>query len=65
MLAKKEHDLVAAIRRSAHPLTGEPADFDPLLSAIGDSRLVLIGEAIAWDSRVLSCARADYEAVDC
>ncbi len=45
MLAKKEHDLVAAIRRSAHPLTGEPADFDPLMSAIGDSRLVLIGEA--------------------
>ncbi|HET8923570.1 MAG TPA: hypothetical protein VFN26_11310 [Candidatus Acidoferrum sp.] len=45
MLAKHEHDLVSAIRRSAHPLTGEATDFDPLLKAIGDSRFVLIGEA--------------------
>ena len=45
MLAKHEHDLVSAIRRSAHPLTGETTDFDPLLKAIGDSRFVLIGEA--------------------
>src|SRR6516164_6680236 len=45
MLAKQEHNLVHAIRRSSHPLTGEPTDFDPLLKAIGDSRFVLIGEA--------------------
>ena len=45
MLGKQEHALVSAIRRSAHPLTGETTDFDPLLKAIGDSRFVLIGEA--------------------
>ncbi len=45
MLYKQEHHQLAAIRRSAHPLTGEATDFDPLLRAIGDSRFVLIGEA--------------------
>ena len=45
MLGKEDHDLARAIRRSAHPLTGENTDFDPLLKAIGDSRFVLIGEA--------------------
>jgi erythromycin esterase-like protein len=45
MLGKEEHALVSAIRRSAHPLTGETTDFDPLLKVIGDSRFVLIGEA--------------------
>jgi len=45
MLAKEEHGLVSAIRRSAHPLTGATTDFDPLLKAIGGSRFVLIGEA--------------------
>ena len=45
MLPKYDHDLVSAIRRSAHLLTGEVTDFDPLLRAIGDSRFVLIGEA--------------------
>jgi erythromycin esterase-like protein len=44
-LAKHEHDLVSAIRRSAHPLTGENTDFGPLLKIVGGSRLVLIGEA--------------------
>jgi erythromycin esterase-like protein len=44
-LAKHEHDLVSAIRRSAHPLTGETTDFEPLLRTVGDSRFVLIGEA--------------------
>jgi erythromycin esterase-like protein len=34
-----------AIRQSAHRLTGEPADFDPLLKRVGDARFVLIGEA--------------------
>jgi len=45
MLGKEEHALASAIRRSAHPLTGETTDFDPLLKTIGDSRFVLIGEA--------------------
>jgi erythromycin esterase-like protein len=34
-----------AIREKALPLTGSPRDFDPLLEAVGDARLVLIGEA--------------------
>src|ERR1017187_9229231 len=45
MIAKHKHDLINAIRNSAHPLTGESTDFDPLLKMIGDSRFVLIGEA--------------------
>ena len=45
MLTEHEHDLVSAIRRSAHPLTGQNTDFDPLLRIVGDSRFVLIGEA--------------------
>lgn len=45
MLSKHDHELVHAIRELAHPLVGESADFDPLLKAVGDSRLVLIGEA--------------------
>jgi erythromycin esterase-like protein len=40
------HDSVkATLERSAHPLTGGPRDFDPLLDMIGDARLVLLGEA--------------------
>jgi erythromycin esterase-like protein len=45
MFDKQEHVLINAIRRSAHPLSGDRADFDPLLKVIGDSRFVLIGEA--------------------
>jgi len=37
--------LVAAIRKSAHPLTGDRTDFAPLLRLIGESRFVLLGEA--------------------
>jgi erythromycin esterase-like protein len=33
------------IREAAHPLTGSQTDYDPLLEFIGDSRLVLLGEA--------------------
>lgn len=29
----------------ASPLTGTPADYDPLLEAIGDARFILLGEA--------------------
>jgi len=45
MAITHKQDLISAIRQSAHPLTGESSDFDPLLEMIGDSRFVLIGEA--------------------
>jgi hypothetical protein len=44
MVARHERDLINAIRQSAHPLTGESTNFDPLLKMIGDSRFVLLGE---------------------
>jgi erythromycin esterase-like protein len=34
-----------AISQAAHPLTGDPADYDMLLEQIGDAQFVLIGEA--------------------
>ena len=34
-----------AVRDSAHPIHFSPADYDPLIAAIGDSRFVLLGEA--------------------
>ena len=40
-----EREVLDAIRREAHPLTGGPRDYDPLLSLIGDARIVLLGEA--------------------
>lgn len=37
---------VSQIARTAHPLSFiDPAEYDPLLAAIGDARVVLIGEA--------------------
>ena len=45
MRADNDYNVLKAIRQSAHRLTGESADFDPLLKMIGDSRVVLIGEA--------------------
>src|SRR5208283_3509686 len=33
------------VRNAAHPLTGSPADYDPLLDLIGDARFVFLGEA--------------------
>jgi erythromycin esterase-like protein len=33
------------VRDSAHALTGAPADFDPLMTIVGDAHTVLIGEA--------------------
>ena len=45
MLAKHENEMIRAIRRSAHHLTGNTGDFDTLIKAVGDSRFVLIGEA--------------------
>jgi len=45
MVPQHEHGLIDAIRQAAHTLTGETADFDPLLKLVGDSRFVLLGEA--------------------
>lgn len=41
----KNTKLIDAVRDRAHPLTGNPQDYDPLMDLIGDSRFVLIGEA--------------------
>jgi erythromycin esterase-like protein len=40
-----DDEILKAVRHSAHHLTGDDTDFDPLLRSIGDSRFVLIGEA--------------------
>ena len=37
--------LAEVVRECAHPLTGSPQDYDPLMDLIGDARFVLIGEA--------------------
>lgn len=37
--------LAAAIRDSAHQMTGGPSDYDPRLERVGDAGLVLLGEA--------------------
>ena len=36
---------VATVRSAAHPITGAATDYDPLLTLIGDARVVLLGEA--------------------
>lgn len=38
-------NLVEEVGKSAYPLTGLPAEYDPLMNLIGDARIVLIGEA--------------------
>ena len=38
-------DLTHLLHAGAHPLTGGPHDFDPLLRTVGNARLVLLGEA--------------------
>jgi erythromycin esterase-like protein len=40
-----ERDVLAALRREAHPLTGDERDYDALLALIGDAPIVLLGEA--------------------
>ncbi len=35
----------ALVRKFAHPLSGSPGDYDPLLELVGDARFVLLGEA--------------------
>jgi erythromycin esterase-like protein len=36
--------LVRAIRRIAQPITGSAGDYDRLIAAIGDARIVMLGE---------------------
>ncbi len=45
VLPVNERETLAALRREAHPLTGDHRDYNPLLELIGDARIVLIGEA--------------------
>jgi erythromycin esterase-like protein len=40
-----ERAVLGALRREAHPLTGDRRDYDALLALIGDARIVLLGEA--------------------
>ena len=40
-----EREVLEALRREAHPLTGDHRDYDALLALVGDARIVLLGEA--------------------
>jgi erythromycin esterase-like protein len=40
-----EREVLRALRREAHPLTGDHGDYDPLLALLGEARIVLLGEA--------------------
>ncbi len=40
-----EREVLEALRRSAHLLTGDRRDYDALLALVGDARIVLLGEA--------------------
>lgn len=44
-MATKVAAEIDLLREAAHPLTGAAADFDPLIERIGDTPLVLLGEA--------------------
>lgn len=45
MPADGDARLLDLVRRSAHPLSGIPRDFEPLMDLVGDARFVLLGEA--------------------
>ena len=45
MSVKQMNDTADLVRAAAHALEGAAADYDPLMSLIGDSRFVLLGEA--------------------
>lgn len=45
MFNNPSRDLSKLIREEAHPLTGQPGEFSPLLDIIGDARFALLGEA--------------------
>ncbi len=40
-----EREILEALRREAHPLTGDDRDYDALIALVGDARIVLLGEA--------------------
>ena len=40
-----EREVLEALRREAHPLTGDHRDYDALLALVADARIVLLGEA--------------------
>ena len=40
-----EREIIDAIRRESHPLTGDRRDYDALLARTADARIVLLGEA--------------------
>jgi erythromycin esterase-like protein len=44
-MAVSTHKIADAVHQAALPLTGHSQDYDPLISAIGDARFVLLGEA--------------------
>jgi erythromycin esterase-like protein len=45
--ASEQNDVAAVnlIKKSAHPISGNARDYDPLMKMIGDARFVLLGEA--------------------
>ena len=43
MLASTCPTITQLVRKAAHPLTGSPSDYDPLLEQIGEARFVLLG----------------------
>jgi erythromycin esterase-like protein len=45
MSLNADRQALKAVRAAAHPLTGTPHDFAPLLARIGDAEYVLLGEA--------------------
>jgi len=44
-MIESDRELVRELRAAAHPIHGEAGDYDSLLEAIGDRRIVLLGEA--------------------
>jgi erythromycin esterase-like protein len=45
MASQLTEQVLNAVRHAALPLTGDAADYDPLLDLVGDRHLVLLGEA--------------------
>jgi len=45
MSFRDPYEVIDVVRKSAHPLSGDSADYDPLLELIGDAPFVLLGEA--------------------
>lgn len=45
MALLNSNPVATAIQKLAHPITGAPGDWDPLISCVGVARFVLLGEA--------------------